>query len=1140
MPMAAADLVDVLRNGELLEADQLADTAQLQATFPDGKDLASELIRRDWLTPFQANSLLQGRGSELRLGSYTLLDRLGEGGMGTVYKARQRNLGRIVAIKVIRKDRIANVNAVKRFRREIRAAAQLDHPNIVRAFDADEIDGNHLLVMEYVENGIDLARIVKRDGPLPVAVACDYIRQAALGLQHAYERGLVHRDIKPQNLLLASKARNPNESGPLCVKILDMGLARLDHAEDDGGSSTSLTSEGMIMGTVDYMAPEQVIDSHRVDIRADLYSLGCTLYYLVTGQVPFPGGDRLGKLLRQRIQEPEAVECLRPEVPPGLAAIVRKLMAKQPEDRFQTPAEVVLALGNADKQTSAARSQETQRHPSSSGTMLDSNLAQQWAAVVTPSSETDALVKQPAILRKPPRKLNPRRWLLIAGCTLLLLFILALRPWHRGEDPPASETPAAKATPKALSAEHVAKQAERKRSAGAEEALKLIAARVATLPAGASPAGDALRQELGEFLIKYSATPAATKACELLGQVLAKLPSPLDELDPKKLPQDYLDAWQAAGREPPVELVGVLGQHRQRHWGPVKSVAYSPDGKLIASGGGDSTVRIYDAQTMKEQSALAAVNPVAGLAFARKTKRLFIGCSYPSIFRWDFEKGTELRKLKNEIATNGIRAVAISLEGRYGLCGTGDPKSLLTLWDLETGKRVCVFDGHTGTVTSVALSADGRRALSGSADKSVRVWDVERGKELQRLDGHTGEVSAVVFSPIRGHALSAGRDGTIRLWDVENQKASRVIIHGNALAGIAVSPDGRLVAGASWDRTVIVWSLESGKQLQRLEGHVGEVWSVAFSPDGRRICSGGEDGTVRLWDVTSGKEVRPLAGPTGQRNHVFFSSDDQELISCLGCWHTDIWNVMSRRRSGGFDNGVGLLASLPQNRGYLASGPDQLLKWMDARSTIRRQYGKATLNGKVSPSGERLLGIPYTGDESSLWDFETGDEIGRFPLRAATFSPDGRRIIGASSKGSLGVWDASNGRKILHLGETDGVVDAVDCSPDGQLAVFISQQVGFVWDLRIGKQVWQIDAKTPPNGAGQTVVISADNRFIAAVDPKGSVLVWGFASRKKIQEWQFPGPVHAIAFAHDGRHLATANGNGTVYILRLADGRRAP
>ena len=216
MPVdTAAGLTDALRRHRLLGQPNSTNwTASRRLSRR--RRLAGELIRRGWLTPYQVNQLLQGRGRELLLGSYVLLERLGEGGMGQVFKARNWKLGQVVALKLIRKERIDDPDAVRRFQREIRAAAQLDHPNIVLAFDADEVGGTHLLVMEYVE-GTDLAKLVKQDGPLPVDKACDYIRQAALGLQHAHERGLVHRDIKPHNLLLtpARRGQDPGHgAGP--------------------------------------------------------------------------------------------------------------------------------------------------------------------------------------------------------------------------------------------------------------------------------------------------------------------------------------------------------------------------------------------------------------------------------------------------------------------------------------------------------------------------------------------------------------------------------------------------------------------------------------------------------------------------------------------------------------------------------------------------------------------------------------------------------------------------------------------------------------------------------------------------------------------------------------------------------------
>ncbi len=331
MPVdSAADFAEALRAARILEPAQLEEIAgTLQARFPAPRALARELLQRGWLTPYQANQLLQGRGHELLLGSYVLQQRLGEGGMGAVFKARNWKLGTTLALKIIRKERLANPDAVRRFQREIRAAAQLNHPNIVHAYDADEVAGTHFLAMEYVE-GTDLQRLVKEGGALPVGQACDSVRQAALGLQHAHERGLVHRDVKPANLLLTTGG---------VVKVLDLGLARLTEASEDGDGPTTVTREGAVMGTPDYLAPEQALSAHEADSRADLYSLGCTLYFLLTGRVPFPRGSLMEKLLKHRLEEPQPIEALRPGVPPAVTAIVRRLMAKKPEERFQTAAE---------------------------------------------------------------------------------------------------------------------------------------------------------------------------------------------------------------------------------------------------------------------------------------------------------------------------------------------------------------------------------------------------------------------------------------------------------------------------------------------------------------------------------------------------------------------------------------------------------------------------------------------------------------------------------------------------------------------------------------------------------------------------------------------------------------------------------
>jgi serine/threonine protein kinase len=225
--------------------------------------------------------------------------------------------------------------------------AQLAHPNIVLALDAGEFNGQQFYVMEYVE-GIDLARLLRTSGPLPVAEACAHVRQAALGLQHAFRRGLIHRDVKPANLLLARRKTREATTGPYghCsqIKILDLGLARFALEPDDEETSTDLTGQGTVMGTPDYIAPEQAFDPRSSDIRSDLYSLGCTLYQLLAGTVPYPGGTALDKIFRHRLEKPASLQGIRPDVPTPLLSIVARLMAKQPDHRYQIPDQLIADL----------------------------------------------------------------------------------------------------------------------------------------------------------------------------------------------------------------------------------------------------------------------------------------------------------------------------------------------------------------------------------------------------------------------------------------------------------------------------------------------------------------------------------------------------------------------------------------------------------------------------------------------------------------------------------------------------------------------------------------------------------------------------------------------------------------------------
>ena len=355
-----APFLDALRVHSLLTAEQQEEvTRNLAPRMTDPRVLARHLLQQGWLTPYQVNQLFQGRGAELVMGPYLLLERLGEGGTGQVFKARHQRMHRVVAVKLIRPELLADPEVVQRFYREVQVLSQLSHPNVVHAYDAGPIGATHFLVMEYVE-GTDLSQLVKKKGPLPVVQACSYIRQAANGLVHAHEKRLVHRDIKPSNLLVTRNAeqgtgKQKDSGSPFpvprsdLVKILDLGLARL-RSGADGEITTTLTPVGassVTMGTPDYLAPEQALDFHQVDIRADIYSLGCTFFYLLTAQPPFPGGSMAQKLMRHQQVAPPPLEKFRSDVPPAVEEVVRRMLAKRPEERFQTPAEVAAGLAGA-------------------------------------------------------------------------------------------------------------------------------------------------------------------------------------------------------------------------------------------------------------------------------------------------------------------------------------------------------------------------------------------------------------------------------------------------------------------------------------------------------------------------------------------------------------------------------------------------------------------------------------------------------------------------------------------------------------------------------------------------------------------------------------------------------------------------
>jgi eukaryotic-like serine/threonine-protein kinase len=336
VPNSVEELIQLIRKSGMIDENKLSgyiQRRQFTRGLPtDVRDFADEMVRDGVMTSFQAEQFLLGKWRGFTIGKYKLLERVGVGGMGQVFLCEHMFMKKRVAIKVLPPAKAEQPAALGRFYREARAAGSLEHPNIVRTHDIDQ-DGNlHFIVMDYVD-GPNLLDVVKKNGQMDIGRAVSYIRQVATALDFAFRNKIIHRDIKPGNVLIDRKG---------VARILDMGLARF--INDHSDQLTVKYDDKIVLGTADYVAPEQVANSHSVDIRADIYAMGGTFYFLLAGHPPFPTGTVSQKLLWHRTKEPTAIRAIRPEVPDGLAAIIAKMMAKDPKARYQTPAQVVAEL----------------------------------------------------------------------------------------------------------------------------------------------------------------------------------------------------------------------------------------------------------------------------------------------------------------------------------------------------------------------------------------------------------------------------------------------------------------------------------------------------------------------------------------------------------------------------------------------------------------------------------------------------------------------------------------------------------------------------------------------------------------------------------------------------------------------------
>ena len=764
------ELITFLTRHQFLSSSQGEALNKERSRFVSSVQLCGELVQRGWLTPYQQAQILSGNGEKLIIGSYRVQAPLGEGGMGMVFKAIQPKLDRIVALKVIRPQVLAaRPEILSRFHREAKAIAQLNHPNVVILFDADEINGTHFIAMEYVD-GQTLEKMVRTQGPMSIRQACEYMRQSALGLQHAYEVGLVHRDIKPSNILVAHKS-NPGEisktSARLArpslvtvrdrdrmtqsnssssrmsqgwgqVKVLDMGLARLtDGPEGDEDrpqhEQTPLTRAGALLGTPDFIAPEQARDARQVDIRADIYSLGCTFYYVLTGKPPFPGGTDVQKLIRHQSEKPYPIEELRPGIPNEVIQILNRMLEKRPDDRYPTPRHLADAL--------------------------------------------DAYVN-PAVPNTPV-------------------------PTSIAETPPVADTPVPAPIARTLAPKPVAASTER--NLDFKDTVPAPAAALMRdtmpIPPGLNEAiATEARATTGGVQSPGSSTrPKATVPAHVgLCSGLAFSP------DGRNIATVGIDGrvrvWEIAGGTPK-ELATFPKLGAEFH-----SVAFAPHEEFIVAGGVmQGTARVWrwdwkEGRVAEWGAYQGDKVSVPSMAFAPDGKR-FAAAIGPFVVVW---------KVNGRSAGTGeilkghsgpVRSVAWSPDSKR-LASAGDGLHII-VWGFGWlgGSQKAKVRAHTDLLTTLSFSNDGRRLAVGGLDKQVVLWDGEDPKEesCMSLAGHAQHLRLVQYLT-EGTLISIAQNGQAIVWDTTAAlKLTEFQISDRLAASLAVSADGKFIATGSSD-----------------------------------------------------------------------------------------------------------------------------------------------------------------------------------------------------------------------------------------------------------------------------------------------------------------------------------------------------